>query len=187
LLSGIDVYKNPAADQIEGGIGGIVNLRSRQPFDSDKAIVAISADDTYSDLIHKGFASGNILLSDTWQTGIGKLGALFSYSIGNAGNRSDAIQTGAFQKETTSAGETVYLPNAFGWRSIDWQQKRESASAALQWQPTDQLLFGFQALLTQANPTNIEHTLGDDNDSARTPRRSPAMCMAPMASCRAAA
>jgi TonB-dependent receptor len=164
LLSGIDVYKNPAADQIEGGIGGIVNLRSRQPFDSDKAIVAISADDTYSDLIHKGFASGNILLSDTWQTGIGKVGALFSYSLGNAGNRSDAIQTGAFQKETTSTGETVYLPNSFGWRSIDWQQKRESASAALQWAPTDHLLFGFQALLTQANPLNLEHTLGDDND-----------------------
>jgi TonB-dependent receptor len=164
LLTGIDVYKNPAADQIEGGIGGIVNLRSRQPFDSDKPVAAVSGDGTYSDLIHKGFASGNILLSDQWQTGVGRVGALVSYSIGNAGNQSDSIQTGAFQKETTSAGQTVYLPNAFGWRSIDWQQKRESGAAALQWAPTDQLLFGFQALLTQATPTNLEHTLGDDND-----------------------
>src|SRR3954468_4857791 len=34
LMSGIDVYKNPSADMIEGGIAGTVNLRTRMPFDA---------------------------------------------------------------------------------------------------------------------------------------------------------
>ena len=33
LLGGIDVYKSPNASQIEGGLGGIVNLKTRGPFD----------------------------------------------------------------------------------------------------------------------------------------------------------
>ena len=43
LLAGVDVYKNPSAEIIEGGIGGIVNLRTRLPFDSDKQQFAVSA------------------------------------------------------------------------------------------------------------------------------------------------
>ena len=33
LLGGVDVYKSPNASQIEGGLGGIVNLKTRGPFD----------------------------------------------------------------------------------------------------------------------------------------------------------
>ena len=33
LLAGIDVYKNPSAEMIEGGLGGTVDLRTHMPFD----------------------------------------------------------------------------------------------------------------------------------------------------------
>ena len=33
LISGIDVYKSPTAAQVEGGLGGIVNLKTRNAFD----------------------------------------------------------------------------------------------------------------------------------------------------------
>jgi iron complex outermembrane receptor protein len=32
LLGGVDVYKSPNASQLEGGLGGIVNLKTRNPF-----------------------------------------------------------------------------------------------------------------------------------------------------------
>ncbi len=44
LLAGVDVYKNPSAQQIEGGVGGLVNLRTRLPFDDDGLLVAGSID-----------------------------------------------------------------------------------------------------------------------------------------------
>src|SRR5690606_31377820 len=32
LMAGVDVYKNPNAEIIEGGLGGTINLRTRKPF-----------------------------------------------------------------------------------------------------------------------------------------------------------
>ena len=35
LMAAVDVYKSPTADQIEGGLGGQVDLRTKMPFDYD--------------------------------------------------------------------------------------------------------------------------------------------------------
>jgi TonB-dependent receptor len=168
LLSGIDVYKNPAADQVEGGVGGIVNMRTRLPFDSSKQQIAFSGDYNYADLLKKGFFSGNALYSNQWDTGIGRVGGLVSASIGNIGNRTDSVQLGRFVPETLGqaesglpAGSTVYLPNSMGWRRIDWQQRRTAVAAALQWEPSDAWLVTLQAFQAKANPHDLEYADGD--------------------------
>jgi TonB-dependent receptor len=168
LLSGIDVYKNPAADQVEGGVGGTVNLRTRLPFDSHKQQIAFSADYNYADLLKKGFISANALYSNQWDTGIGRIGALFSASLGNIGNRTDSVQLGRFLPETLGvaeggqpAGATVYVPNSMGWRRIDWQQRRTALAAAFQWEPSDKWLLTLQAFQAKANPHDLEYAEGD--------------------------
>ena len=171
LLSGVDVYKNPSAEQIEGGIGGIVNLRTRKPFDSAKRLLAFSADYNYADLRDKGYVSGNLLYSDRWDTNIGEVGLLLSGSIGNIGNRTDSVQTGRFEERVLdatqaaqvgkTAGDKVYIPNSIGWRRIDWQQKRTAFAGALQWRPNEQWEATFEVLTAKADPHDIERALGD--------------------------
>jgi TonB-dependent receptor len=168
LLAGVDVYKNPSAELIEGGIGGIVNLRTRKPFDQAGQLVAGSLDYNYADLLKDGFWSGSALYSNRWQTGIGEFGALFDLSIGNVGNRTDSLQVGRFEPRTLgaaqdgfAAGDTVYVPNSYGWRRIDWKQERTAFATALQWAPTEQFTLTFQGLYAQATPKDIEHALGD--------------------------
>ncbi len=168
LLSGIDVYKNPSADQVEGGVGGIVNLRTRLPFDSREQQIAFSADYNYADLRKKGFWSGNALYSNQWELGDGRLGALLSGSIGYVGNRTDSIQTGRFVPETLgqdesglSAGSTIYLPNSLGWRRIDWEQRRTTIAGALQWEPSEKWLLTLQGFQAKANPHDLEYAEGD--------------------------
>jgi TonB-dependent receptor len=171
LLAGVDVYKNPSAELIEGGIGGIVNLRTRLPFDSNKRLLAVSADYNYADLRDKGYVSGNALFSDRWDTNIGEIGLLLSGSIGNIGNRTDSVQTGRFEERVLdatqaaqvgkTAGDKVYIPNSIGWRRIDWQQKRTAFAGALQWRPNDQWEATFQVLTAKADPHDIERALGD--------------------------
>src|SRR5688572_21508168 len=39
LLGGVDVFKSPSADMVEGGISGTVNLRTRVPFDNKGFVV----------------------------------------------------------------------------------------------------------------------------------------------------
>src|SRR3954454_12955571 len=90
LLAGVDVYKNPSADLIEGGIGGLVNLRTRKPFDQPGQLVAASVDVNYADLRKKAFWSANALYSNHWHTGgLGEIGILLSGSVNNIGNRTD--------------------------------------------------------------------------------------------------
>ncbi|WP_157840468.1 TonB-dependent receptor plug domain-containing protein [Sphingomonas sp. Ant20] len=81
LLAGIDVYKNPAADVIEGGLGGTVNLRTRMPFDFSKPTISGSARVTHHDLADKTKTSFSGLITDTYQTGLGEIGFLLNGSL----------------------------------------------------------------------------------------------------------
>jgi TonB-dependent receptor len=49
LMAGVDVYKNPSAEIIEGGLGGTVNLRTRKPVDEPGRKIAGSVDYNYGD------------------------------------------------------------------------------------------------------------------------------------------
>ena len=68
LIAGIDVYKNPSAELIEGALSGIIDLRSRKPFDQKGQLISFSTDVSYGDLWKKAFWSGNALYSNRWTT-----------------------------------------------------------------------------------------------------------------------
>lgn len=173
LLSGVDVYKNPSADMIEGGIGGTIDLRTRKPFDAPGFVAAFSGDINYADLRQKSFMSGSALVADRFDTGLGEIGVLLSYSVSNIGNRTDSVSTGRYvPTEVTdadalasngalTAGDTVYIPNSMGYRRIDWQQKRTAFDGSLQWRPSSTLEFTAEALISKATPHDTEYALGD--------------------------
>jgi len=60
LMAGVDVYKNPSAELIEGGVGGTVNLRTRLPFDQSGHLLAFSFDENYGDLVKTWTPSGSV-------------------------------------------------------------------------------------------------------------------------------
>src|SRR5690348_8744260 len=74
LMAGVDVYKNPSAQQIEGGISGTINLRTRLPFDSEGRKFGFSVEESYGDLAKKWRPTASVLFSDRLDTGIGDLG-----------------------------------------------------------------------------------------------------------------
>lgn len=173
LLAGVDVYKNPMAEQIEGGIGGIVDLRTRMPFDSKKRILAFSVDSNAGDMDKKGHNSGNVLYSDRWHTGLGDIGLLLDYSSGDVGNRTDSISLDKFNAETVAGHTgTVYIPGSIGWREVTWDAKRTAASAALQWRPNDAWLFSLQFMDARSREANTEYALGSYDGSLTSPQPS---------------
>ena len=168
LLVGVDVFKNPSAELVEGGIGGIVNLRTRKPFDASGYVFALSGDANYADLRKKTFWSGNALASGRWNTPLGEVGLLLSYSINNIGNRTDSITAGRYDRGTLTkaqdglaAGTNVYIPAGMGFRRIDWQQKRTAFDGSFQWKPSDTLTLTLEALISKATPHDIEYAVGD--------------------------
>ena len=162
LLAGVDVYKNPSADLIEGGIGGLVNLRTRKPFDQSGQLVAFSADVNYADLRKKAFWSGNALYSNRWHTsGLGEIGVLLSGSLNNIGNRTDEMQTGAYNPQTVG-GKTYYLPGSLGIRRIDWNQRRTAFDGSIQWKPADNFTLTLEGIYAQAKSHDLENVIGVD-------------------------
>lgn len=169
LLAGIDVYKNPSADMIEGGVGGLINLRTRKPLEEPGQIIAASGDYNYADLREKGFWSANLLYSNKWDVGGGELGVLLAGSIGNIGNTTDSIQLGRYEPVTPDAGNatpnmqagtTYFIPASIGWRRIDWQQQRLALNGVVQVRPIPEMTFTFEGMYARATPRDIEHAFG---------------------------
>lgn len=67
MLSGIHVYNTSSADQLEGGIGGTVDLRTRRPFDLRETEVGGSARYIQGDLVRQGKGQYSFLASKRWR------------------------------------------------------------------------------------------------------------------------
>lgn len=176
LLSGVNVYKNPDAKMIEGGIGGTVDLKTRKPFDQDGELMALSGDYTYADLSQKGTPSINALYSNRWNTHIGEIGALISADYQKQENYTNGISLSHFDcvssaggVPTSTYGSTActaipaanrrYIPNYFDWRQIDWQQQRLAFDGSVQWRPSDKWEFTAEGFYSKADPHDTEYSL----------------------------
>ena len=96
LVAGLDVFKNPTAEHIEGAIGGLVNVRTRHPFDFKGATAVLSAKENYYDFDEGTRPTFFGMVSNRFAVGDGELGALFAAGYGRSNFRSDAINIGAW-------------------------------------------------------------------------------------------
>ncbi|WP_045767160.1 TonB-dependent receptor [Xanthomonas albilineans] len=153
LLSGIDVYKSPPANIIEGGVGGVVNLRTRLPFDAPGRVLSATLKGNYYDRADKTGGSASGLYSDRFQTDLGEVGVLFNVGAGRSSYRQDAILSGPFGPvqpvAIAGAPDTAQIPYGFQIYDDGGDRKRLGTAATLQWKPSDSVLVTGQFLRTQ--------------------------------------
>ena len=134
LLAGVDVYKAPTADLVEGGIGGVIDMRTRRPFDFAGSKVAGTLKGTYADLVGKSNVEGSLLLSNRWKLDAGEFGALLSLSTQKRNYRFDTQDIGG--PAALADGSGVQAPTG-QWVAYQFGERDRSAiSAALQWRPS---------------------------------------------------
>jgi len=158
LLAGIDAYKNATADMIEGGIAGTVNLRTRLPFDQKGLVVTGNFKEDYGDLSHTWTPEFSGLISDTWDTGIGRIGLLADYAQSHVvtrtesvimdkidtyctagavdGNGNAIIQNGVVQCTGNPFGGSgwAYAPDGIRYSQVDYDRHRHGWSFAGQYE-----------------------------------------------------
>ena len=136
LLAGADVYKTPTASLIEGGIGGVIDLRTRRPFDFAGFKLAGSVKATRAELADKNNGEGSLLVSNRWRTDAGEFGALLSLSAQKRDYRSDTQELD--NPAQVAGGSTVVAPLG-QWLAYEFGERdRKAASASLQWRPDAQ-------------------------------------------------
>jgi TonB-dependent receptor len=77
LVTQLQVDKAPRAELLEGGAAGNVNMRTRRPFDKEGFHLTYSLQGIDNSLSNGMGGNGALVVSDTWNTGIGEVGALF--------------------------------------------------------------------------------------------------------------
>ncbi|HSW06002.1 TonB-dependent receptor [Aquabacterium sp.] len=146
LVSSLQVYKSSSAEHLEGGIGGLVDLRTRRPFDFAGRVVALTARVTHGDLVHKDGEQVSALFSDRWQLGsAGRFGALLSLSHQRRFWREDQKSSGTPTRRTNlvgeglSAGQAVLAPSGTTETTSVGHRERDAANLVLQWHPSQAL------------------------------------------------
>jgi len=142
LMAGVDVYKNPSAEQIEGGISGLVNLRTALPFDFKGFKGTLTGSEAYSKL-RKGKAapSSSLLLSNRWTTRLGEFGVLVDIAKSKSKVRNDEMFVDPYYPHVNDIvpGRTMWVPKGAEWRQQAYDRDRKGDYAAFQWRPNRNL------------------------------------------------
>jgi TonB-dependent receptor len=141
-ISAVEAFKTSTANLVEPGIAGLINVRSRRPFDFRGAEVAGSVWGNYPLQSQRFSPNAQLLLSNRWDVGEGEIGALINFSYTQL-KYQDSVRRHQF-----------FIADLAGGRSPDWPQIqyfegdrwRPSVNGALQWRPSDELEFYAEGL-----------------------------------------
>jgi len=134
LMAGVEVYKNPSAELIEGGISGQINLRTRLPFDAPGQYGALTTSGNYAELGKTKSPGFSGLYSNRWKTSMGEFGALVDLSFNRTKFQYDTLdQNIYFPRNDIAKGQTVWVPSGADWGRNNEDTRRAGFYGALQW------------------------------------------------------
>ena len=141
-ISAIEAFKSSTANLVEPGIAGLINVRSRRPFDFRGLEVAGSVWGVYPNQSRDLEPNAQLLVSNRWNVGGGEIGALLNFSYTRLHYR-DSIRRHGF-----------FIADLAGGRSPDWpeiryneaERWRPSLNGAVQWRPSEDLEFYVEGL-----------------------------------------
>lgn len=110
LLSGVDVYKTRSADLTPSGIAGQIDIHTQRPFNFDGFKVVGSVKGTYMEEADSTDPNLGFLLSNNWETGAGKFGALVNVSYAETNYRDQGLTPGAVMPFTTDTPHANLAP-----------------------------------------------------------------------------
>ncbi|ALJ15870.1 TonB-dependent receptor [Sphingopyxis macrogoltabida] len=190
LVNGVLVYKTQRADFLEGGVGGVIELRSMKPLDYGKRRIQFELrgdfqpqdDDVYQ---HDGLGyRGNISYVDQFSTGIGDIGISIGYQRQDTTAPEDyyngnstfqlcntAATNGAtnslnctFAEEPRNANETIVDPyfanSSRSFRTQKTSEVRDAIIGAIQWRPAPDFEIAIDGQYSKRNSREDRNVLG---------------------------
>ncbi len=145
-IAALEVYKTSTANLVEPGLAGLVNVRSRRPFDFDAAQISGTAWGLYTKQGAKLTPNGNILVTDRWDTGIGEVGLLLNASYTEMQYLDSEPSNTDFIANPTINGRETRFPDIQRLFYRSGNRVRPSVNGALQWRPSPGLEFYAEAL-----------------------------------------
>lgn len=138
MLQRVDVYKSQSADLLEGGIAGVIDVRTNRPFDFKGATTNVIVGARNQDKARKSDPEASALFSNRWKTSAGEFGALVGLSyVKNDFWEERTFQSFPIQKDWLLPKLTG--PDVIGLQAIYGKRERTAANFALQYRPNSTL------------------------------------------------
>jgi TonB-dependent receptor len=135
-IAALEAFKTSTANLIEPGIAGLVNVRSRRPFDFKGFEINGSVWAMYPRQSRDLTPNGNIMITNRWNVGDGEMGALLNFSHTKLHYRDSIIANAYFVAPGPDNGR---FPD---WPFIEYNEAtrtRPSLNGAVQWRPSPDL------------------------------------------------
>lgn len=190
LVNGVLVYKTQRADFLEGGVGGIIELKSMKPLDYGKRRIQFEVrgdfqpqdNDVYQ---HDGLGyRANFSYTDQFSTGLGDIGISIGYQRQDTSTPEDyynanatfqlcntAATNGAtnttnctFATAPRNANETIVAPyfanSSRSFRTQKTSEVRDGLIGAIQWRPSPDFEISIDGQYSKRNSLEDRNVLG---------------------------
>jgi TonB-dependent receptor len=134
-ISAVEAFKTSTANLVEPGLAGLINVRSRRPFDFRDQEIAGSVWVNYPKQSEELKPNAQLLLSDRWDAGEGEFGALINFSYTRL-EYQDSVRRHGFFIAGLEGGRSPDYPEIQYFQGDRW---RPSINGALQWRPSPDL------------------------------------------------
>src|SRR6185437_7396505 len=158
LLASAEVIKSPSADQPEGWLGAIINLKTKRPLDFNEPVYAGRISGTYADQV--GAGGGKVSAFTAHQFFDNTVGALLAVSFSDEAGRSDQYSSGGWTKLTTDINgdgvpDTFTMPLRLQQFADIYRDKNLALNGSLQWRPNSDWNINFDGLYSRFDTKRI--------------------------------
>jgi TonB-dependent receptor len=165
VISGADVMKSAEAAQMEGSIGGSVNLRSARPMDNPGYHSSVRFEADHNDLSRKDGGKLSGVVSNTFNNNT--MGVLVGAVVSKRKVRTDSLGYQTYNADSPGsydingdgvigAGESNLLaPCCISFGSVFEEKKRTALSGAFEWKVTPGFKMTADALATRLNSPQV--------------------------------
>lgn len=131
VIGQVAVYKSPQADFEEGGIGGTIDVKTRNPLDMESMTTYLQAQAAYTDLSSEYDPQLSGLFS--WKNSEGTWGAMVAAIYQERNIRRDGVEVLGYNT-TTYQGQEVLFPALIGSALFEQDRKRQGFNFAVQYE-----------------------------------------------------
>ena len=138
-IAAVEVFKTSTANLVEPGLTGLINVRSRRPFDFKGFEVAGSVWGVWGNQARDFKPQGQILVTDRWSAGDSEFGALLNFSYTRLHYQDSVRRHGFFVANLTP--QNLRSPDFPEIRYFEGDRWRPSINGALQFRNGDLSLY----------------------------------------------
>jgi iron complex outermembrane receptor protein len=157
VIGSTEVMKGSQADIEEGGIGGTVNIKTRNPLDLPGGFLTASVTGSYSDLADSTDPQVGALWS--WKNDASTVGVMLAGIYQERNLRRDGIEFLGYSDRaiTDQGGDVVAVPDLVGSALFEQDRVRTGFNFGLQFRPSDAVDINITGLYSKLDADNFNH------------------------------